>query len=255
MDKVLFHLRSYARQVALQTGVPRFYRDYTHEVQQSIQHLFNDLALIRLKTFVSEVCADDFGHGRRHIMLVTRDTGALVFAMARTSDMSETHVRKTVRCGQAAGLLHDIRRKEPRHAAKGAETARRILRHFPSFEGAEIEEIAQAIANHEAFCEPQRLQTTTGQLISDCLYDADKFRWGPDNFTDMVWSMAAFFGIPLEGIVSAYERGIEAIARIKTSFRTELGKRYGPEIINMGLRIGEQLMAYIRSEILPKERC
>jgi hypothetical protein len=198
---------------------------------------------------VVKLVEDDFGHGKHHVMLVTRDTGALVLSMSKPTDPPTDTIPLVLRCAQAAGLLHDIRRKESDHALKSADTARLVLGQF-FFSPAEIENIAQAIANHEAFKMPEPLSNEVGQFISDCLYDADKFRWGPDNFTDTVWLMASFYNVPLERLVESYHHGIEAIERIKGSFRTPVGKAYGPEIIDLGLTIGNTVMQYIRNEMM-----
>jgi hypothetical protein len=43
--------------------------------------------------------------------------------------------------------------------------------------------IVAAIRNHEAFRKILESEDKSARLVSDSLYDADKFRWGPDNFT------------------------------------------------------------------------
>jgi hypothetical protein len=86
--------------------------------------------------------------------------------------------------------------------------------------------------------------------VTDCLYDADKFRWGPDNFTDTLWEMVAFSQIPLPEFIGQYPRGMAGLERIKETFRTETGRRYGPQIIELGLSIGEAIYRMIRDEFL-----
>jgi len=49
--------------------------------------------------------------------------------------------------------------------------------------------IADAIRNHEAFKETLEAADKEGRLVSDALYDADKFRWGPENFTTTLWTI------------------------------------------------------------------
>jgi len=248
MQALFDELRKHAQEVATELGVPSFYARYEDEVRKSLHYLNSDETLTQLHTYVADQIEDDFGHGHRHALLVTRDTGALVLILARTFDLPEGILPFIMRCAQAAGLLHDIRRKESNHAAKSAETARQVLTQF-LFSWEEIEDIAQAIANHEAFKTPERVSNRTGQLISDCLYDADKFRWGPDNFTDTVWYMASFYNVPIERFADGYDHGIDAIRRIKGSFRTSIGKEYGPEMIDMGLTIGQRVIQLLRSEL------
>jgi hypothetical protein len=41
---------------------------------------------------------------------------------------------------------------------------------------------------------------------------------------------------------------MERLARIKTSFRTATGRKYGPEFIDLGIAIGEELYRVITAE-------
>ncbi len=102
----------------------------------------------------------------------------------------------------------------------------------------EIDGICQAIRNHEAFVTPTACRRPSFQLISDCLYDADKFRWGPDNFTATVWSMVAPVDIPLSVLLDHFIPSLGGIERIKSTFRTGTGRKYGPDFIDRGLQIG-----------------
>ncbi|MEW6444225.1 MAG: hypothetical protein AB1640_25045 [bacterium] len=242
MKEIYESLRSRAQEVARELGPPAFYRNHDKEVQASLAHLDQDATLFRLREHVSSVLEDDFGHGLRHALLVTRDAGALAIIGARQEQIADAEARAILRCAQAAGLLHDACRKEPEHALRSAEAARPVLLRF-SFPEDEVEEIAAAIANHEAFRQPVRMSRPSGQAVSDCLYDADKFRWGPDNFTDTVWCMASFHEVPFSTFQRAYRQGIQAIEKIKGSFRTPTGRAYGAEIIDMGLEIGRRVIS------------
>jgi len=91
---------------------------------------------------------------------------------------------------------------------------------------------------------PCRAATGPGaQLLSDALYDADKFRWGPDNFTETLWAMLASRGIPLQTLLSQFLPGLEGIPKIRESFRTPTGREYGPDFIDRGLAIGKRIHA------------
>ncbi len=87
------------------------------------------------------------------------------------------------------------------------------------------------------------------QLLSDTLYDADKFRWGPDNFTETLWAMIASRGIPLQALLPRLLPGIEGIRKIRDSFRTPTGREYGPDFIDRGLTIGRRLHAALTARI------
>ena len=141
---------------------------------------------------------------------------------------------------EIAGLLHDIKRKEKDHAVLGSIEAGRILTAI-GLEGAEREYITNAIKNHEAFREVQGSNSTAGQLVSDALYDADKFRWGPDNFTTTLWLMVESNNTPPQALHGVFKEKMEGIEKIKRTFRTTTGKKYGPEFIDQGLQIGDRI--------------
>ena len=144
-----------------------------------------------------------------------------------------------------AGLLHDLRRGDKDHARCGAAAAGKILRDF-SLPPEEEKIIVEAIFNHEAFIEPARIDSPLGQMVSDALYDADKFRWGPDNFTVTLWEMLRFSQGPVVRLIRRFPKGMKGIARIKDTFRTETGRLYGPEFIDLGLQIGEKIYLFMQ---------
>jgi hypothetical protein len=110
----------------------------------------------------------------------------------------------------------------------------------------EIEDISMAIKNHEAFQPVDNLNSPEANLVSDCLYDADKFRWGPDNFTLTVWDMLAYAKTPIRNFIDYYPKSIEGLARIKTTFRTPSGKKYGPQFIDLGIEMGDLIYTYLK---------
>jgi hypothetical protein len=172
---------------------------------------------------------------------VAVDSGALIL-IEEGGVAPDARVRRLVLLAQLAGILHDIRRTEKEHAERGAEEAEEILASL-SIRNDECARIVNAIRNHEAF-RPCRTSTdSAAQLLSGALYDADKFRWGPDNFTDTLWAMVVPRGIPLQALLPRLLPGIEGIRKIRGSFRTPAGREYGPDFIDRGLTIGLRLHA------------
>ena len=247
MDPVYDRIRHRARQIAAQYPTPDFYTVHASRVEHSTRFLQADPVLQDLADFVSANIENDFGHGMIHAVKVTVDAGALLIIEGIQAGYTERSIRKRLRMIQSAGLLHDIKRKQKNHALQGARYARGILDRF-SFHPEEIEDICDAIRNHEAFRKQADSATPTGDLMSGCLYDADKFRWGPDNFTDTIWSMIGFSNISLSEFVGRYPRGMESLDRIKTTFRTLTGSRFGPQFIDFGIEIGERLLQVITTE-------
>jgi HD superfamily phosphohydrolase YqeK len=240
-------LRQRAREIVDRYPSPDFYQDYSLADELSRQYLETNPFMERLQSFVAEHLEDDLGHGIEHALKVAIDAGTLMIIESRRAGRSEKFINRRVVIVQCAGLLHDIQRKHEDHAMKGAAFARQVLKLFP-FKSSEVDDICRAIRNHEAFKKTERTGTLEGVLVSDCLYDADKFRWGPDNFTDTLWAMASFSNIPIAQFMVLYPEGMEKLAKIKNTFRTVTGKKYGPQFIDIGLAVGRELFDVIKKE-------
>ncbi len=219
--------------------------------------LFNeDPQIMKCRTVVLTELSDDLGHGRDHSEKVALEAGALAYIEGERLSLDESLRREACLLAQIAGLLHDLRRNEKNHAKVSASVALKMLQEF-SLLPEKGEYIVQAIANHEAFVEPKKVYSPVGQMISDALYDADKFRWGPDNFTHTLWQMLRSSGARMAPLILRFPKGMEGISRIKKTFRTETGKIYGPEFIELGLQIGEKIYEFLEerfSEELQQEK-
>jgi hypothetical protein len=227
-----------SERIASETDQPLFYIDMQGEVAES-RRAFEDDPMVREALAIVEERGDVLGHGLSHVRKVAVDAGALVLAEMDMKAPGEERQRMLL-LAHLAGLLHDIRREQPEHAQRGADEAEVILRDF-DLEERERKAIVQAIRNHEAFKPEEPLEEPSLQLLSDALYDADKFRWGPDNFTETVWMMVAPFEVPLSALLGHFDTSLAGIVRIKETFRTPTGRQYGPDFIDKGLEIGEKL--------------
>ncbi len=247
MQSVYVRLRTHARRIAAHLPAPVFYRRFSWAVRLSLEIMEKTPLVGEIQKWVADNIEDDFGHGLKHSIKVAEDAGALVLIESRFLDCPDQDIRRRVIIALCAGLLHDIKRKHKNHAVAGAVCAANILKRYP-LTLAEIEDICLAIRNHEAFRSTEKAASSAGAMISDCLYDADKFRWGPDNFTDTVWSMVGYLDPPLEKFIQHYPRGMDSIVAIKHTFRSATGKEYGPAFIDLGIAIGRELLKVINSE-------
>lgn len=229
--------RNLTLRIAAELGSPRFYRQHDREMQRSRQ-LFEQAPMVSQCLGIVEAYGDCFGHGLLHVRKVAVDAGAIILAELDSAALM-VDAERLVLLAHLAGLLHDIRRAEKDHARAGAREASGILATF-ALEDGECSAIARAIANHEAFQIPEALDDPVDQLLSDALYDADKFRWGPDNFTETLWAMLAARNAPLAAVLPRFPKGMESLLRIRETFRTSTGKDYGPDFIDLGLEIGRR---------------
>ncbi len=247
MQPIYARLRERARQIVADFPPPDFYREQDEAYTCSRNFLENDPMLTDLRQVVGDNLVDNFGHGLEHAIKVTEDAGALMAIEGPAAGYSPAKLKRRMRIVQCAGLLHDIKRKKKDHARLGADHAGRILKTYP-LQPEEIEDICGAIRNHEAFKESIKIETPEGILVSDCLYDADKFRWGPDNFTHTLWDMVSVYNPPLDKFMARYPKGMAGLENIKSTFRSATGKKYGPQFIDLGLAIGRRLHDVILAE-------
>jgi len=247
MEHIYARMRERARQIVHSSPPPDFYQDCSFAKELSRQFFETHPLTVQLRAFVARNLEEDFGHGLAHAEKVALDAGTLMIVETNLAGHSENFINRRAVIAQCAGLLHDIKRKQKNHAVQGADYAKKVLADYP-LDPDEIDDISLAILNHEAFKSTVAIKTPGGVLVSDCLYDADKFRWGPDNFTDTLWSMVIFLKIPVSNFMDLYHQGIKKIANIKDTFRTGTGKQYGPQFIDLGLAVGEELFQVINTE-------
>ena len=245
-----------ARDIAASFPQPSFYVSCREPLDLSRSLFDEDPQVMKCRTLVLNELKEDLGHGIDHSEKVALEAGALAYIEGERLSLEESLRREACLLAQIAGLLHDLRRGEKDHAKASASAASNMLQEF-FISPEKGEYIVQAIANHEAFVEPKRIDSPVGQMISDALYDADKFRWGPDNFTQTLWQMLRSSGARIAPLIRRFPKGMEGISWIKETFRTETGKIYGPEFIELGLKIGGRVYQFLLerfSEELQQEK-
>lgn len=256
MKDIYDEMMEVSRAIAGSFPEPHFYISCRAAMDYSRSLYDEDPQVLKCHRFLLTELKEDFGHGMDHSEKVALEAGALAYIEGEDLSPGESSRREVCLLAQIAGLLHDLKRGEKDHAQASALLALKILQELSLATGKE-DYVVQAIANHEAFVEPKRIDSLTGQIISDSLYDADKFRWGPDNFTHTLWQMLRFSGTRIPPLIQRFPKGMEGIAAIKETFRTKTGKIYGPEFIELGLQIGEKIYQFLKerfAEELFKEK-
>ena len=249
MVTVYTRLQRRARQIVSRYPPPDFYTDFSRAFSLSRSTFDTHPTISDLRFFVTQRLEDDFGHGLLHATKVALDAGCLVMAEGERIGYSPGLIKRLMVVVQVAALLHDLKRKEPDHAVRGASFAAVLLGGYP-FSIEEREDVRLAILDHEAFKKRVPINSRRGALVSDCLYDADKFRWGPDNFTDTLWHMVFFQNPPFDDFVASFPKGLQSLSRIRETFRTATGRLYGPRFIDIGIAVGEELFEVIKTEFL-----
>ena len=244
MKDIYEEMMAASQDIAASFPQPSFYVFCKEPLHLSRSLLNEDSQVMRCRTLILNELKDDLGHGIDHSEKVALEAGALAYIEGERLSLWESSRREACLLAQIAGLLHDMRRNEQDHAKASASAAFKLLQEFSIFPE-KREYIMEAIGNHEAFVEPKRIDSPVGQMISDALYDADKFRWGPDNFTHTLWQMLRSSRARMAPLIRRFPKGMEGISMIKGTFRTETGKIYGPEFIELGLKIGEKIYQFL----------
>ncbi|MCX7677915.1 MAG: HD domain-containing protein [Spirochaetes bacterium] len=231
--------RNKAREIYFSMEPPLFYKILKKEIENAEKKAANSFAVAYAKDIMEKRSAI-FGHGFAHAKKVAIESAAIVYAECQNAN----RVEDIVEAALIAGFLHDIKRDEQNHPFRGAQEACSLMKGIVS-ERQEMM-IGFAIRNHEAFKEPLCVDDEDFMLCSNALYDADKFRWGPDNFMYTIWDMAECFNAEISSIMRRYQKGMEGIAKIKSTFRTRTGKTFGPDFIEAGLEIGHRLYDFYK---------
>ena len=242
MDRELEQARRLARRIARSVNSPIFYREKKREMERS-RRLFNSSSVVGECLDLVRGRKDGLGHGISHVRKVAIDAGTITLVES-SPVLPKAEVRRIVFLAHVAGVLHDIRRLEKDHALVSAMEAEELLPRF-DLTKREIEAISGAIENHEAFRPARDLDDPLAKFLSNALYDADKFRWGPDNFTEMLWDMVEYRKASLDAVLKRFLKGMEGIERIRDTFRTKTGRLYGPDFIDRGIEIGMKFYSTI----------
>jgi hypothetical protein len=249
MDEKIKQIKKQSRQIIVKFPEPLFYSDFNLSIKFSEDFIKNDNVIIKIQDFVNKSINTNFGHGIEHAKKVAIDTAVLMLIEGQNENYPAKYLKKRVRLAQCAGLLHDIKRTEKNHAKKGAKFVKEFLTQYTEFDSFDIRDISLAIENHEAFKKCKKIKNKDGLILSNCLYDADKFRWGPDNFTYTLWDILSCSKTDLSRFYENYNKGIKTIEKIKNTFKTKTGKKYGNEFIDIGLNIGKEIFKLLEKEI------
>lgn len=224
--------------------LPTFYTAMSAELAFARDTFFSHPMIMRCREDVLPFLNDDFGHGIEHSKKVAIEASALILGEAPALGLERA--RRLSMLGMLSGLLHDTCRLEGEHAIRGAELSLLILQDYP-LQDEEKQMISDAVRCHEAFSPPPVCDHSGSQIISDALYDADKFRWGPDNFMTTLWEICNYQEWTLQQILDKFPAGLEMIGSIQNTFRTSAGRIYGPEFIELGLEMGKKIYLIIQA--------
>ncbi|WP_461210544.1 HD domain-containing protein [Desulfocurvus sp. DL9XJH121] len=243
MSDVLLRMKREAKALLAEHEPPGFYDEYSEEIAYAHSTFFDHPLIIRLREDVIPFIYDDYGFGVDHSKKVAIDAAAIVLHQTRLR--GEALARDYALLAMMAGLLHDVCRLESDHAKSAAELAGKLLEGYP-LDHEDLERIAFAVRDHENPAPTGGGDDHVARLLADALYDADKFRWGPDHFSTTLWELCEYNEISPAEIVDRFPQGIGKIMEIAPTFRTPEGRKYGAQFVEMGLELGGELHGLLR---------
>lgn len=237
MDVRILDLKRRARDLAVSRAQSAFSLECAEELTHAGDIFFDHPLLLRLQNdalgYLNEACGLGVEHGKR----VAMDAAALV--LAEPCGIAVDDRRRLAVLAEMAGLLHDALRHEEDHAERGADLCLRILRGY-SISPEERLWIAAAVAGHEEGGPQPEHNPEPARLLAGAVHDADVFRFGPDIFVTTLWELCECDEWPLERIAGCFPQGVTRARTLADSFRTEGGRRYGPQLLAEGLSLAEE---------------
>ncbi len=242
INDTLIKLKSTAKKLAKRLPAAAFYQDHATEVEFAWDLFFDHPMILKLQQDSLTFLYDDYLFGIEHSKKVAQDAAAIV--LAEKSDLSQNEKRHLALLAQLAGILHDIQHDEDNHALRSADATAIVLKGYNLAQN-DIKLIGKAIAGHENLVDPGDYPDPSTKLLCQALYDADKFRFGPDIFATTMWLFCDYESWSLAELAGQFPKGILAAKAAKHIFRTTVGKNYGPEIIEQGIGLGETMLQQI----------
>ncbi len=247
MDQRIIELKHRARKLAATRQHSAFAQDCAEELGHANALFFEHPLMQRLQDDALPYLNEQSAIGVEHSKRVAIEAAAL--ALAEPSGLDGEERRRVAVLAEIAGLLHDASRFEAAHAAQGAELALRLLAKYPLGDEERMH-IAQAVALHETALPLADDGPEAARLLAAVVHDADCFRFGPEILPTTLWELCDMEEWSLERIADVFPEGPRRAATLRDAFRTEQGRRYGPELLDEGARMApeyariiEQLLA------------
>ncbi|EPR34910.1 hypothetical protein dsat_2273 [Alkalidesulfovibrio alkalitolerans DSM 16529] len=223
---------------------PGFATSFAREIEAARMAFFEETLIGRLRDEALSFLYDDFGFGIEHSKAVAVDAAAIV--LAETSFWTREDSRRMALLAILAGLLHDATRLDEDGEAKAAELSRSILAQYPLTDE-ERDIIARAIRDHEIRdgyippCDPR------AALLSAALYDADKFRYGPDIYVTSLWEFCDYEDMPTPHALKCLSAAENRLPELSGTFRSRPGRSFGEEHLECGARLMPHLTDNLRN--------
>lgn len=236
ISDTLLDLRNEAKKRAKDLPVTAFYLDHATEVSYAWELFFDHPLMRRLQDDCLTFLYDDAMFGIEHSKKVAQEAAAIV--MAEDAGLETDRKKHLALLASIAGMLHDLQRGEDDHAHRSAEAVPDLLKGYP-LTAEDVVLITRAVDGHEQRTDPGDYADPSERLLCQALYDADKFRFGPDIFCTTMWLFCDYTSWSLAEMAGQFPKGISVAKTIVPTLRTDIGRSYGSELIEQGIKLGE----------------
>lgn len=213
---------------------PRFAASFAKEIECARLAFFEETLICRLRDEALNFLYDDFGFGIEHSRAVAMDAAAIV--LAETAAWPREQSRRMAILAILAGLLHDSTRLDEDSEAKAAELSQSILARY-ALTDEELTLVAGAIRDHdirEGYAPPSDPRAA---LLGAALYDADKFRYGPDIYVTSLWEFCDYEDMPTQHALKCFTAAESRLPELTGTFRSKPGRAFGEEHLECGARL------------------
>ncbi len=217
---------------------PALYRENAGDAAFTWEAFFNDPLLALLQDEALQYLYDDYMFGIEHAKRTAQDAGLVL--LLETGDMPQEESRRLSVQAQAAGMLSGLERGDA-EPERLAETAAMVLA-SADLRRSERERILWAIENYrdESAEPPER----GAGLVAATLYDAAKFRYGTDILPTALWMHCDYTTASADELRDCIREHVPGPLELG-GFRTGTGRKYGPEILEQGRLVVEDMERFL----------
>jgi|GEM_PF-781186 len=251
MNERLIALKKQSCRLARQHNLPSFYDDFAEDVSFASDLFFNHPALLKLQEESVPFLYDDYMFGIEHSKRLAQDAATLV--MAWDSGLDRNTARRTSLLAAVAAMIRDIE-------CAGGEAERTQGSAYVMLDDCTLSDSEKHLVSRASTCRRRpdasdMPETSQLRAMSYCLHDAYWFRFGPDIFSTVMWLYCDYSTASLADLIQQFEIGVNDARYASDGFLTEVGRKYGPEILEAGVEQGEIMLERLREAAAEEASC
>ncbi len=241
MNNELLLIKQETERIVKELAKAKFYQENDSELAVAKDVFFNDKTVLGLQSETIAFLYDDYRYGILHSKNVSLDTASLILHEAE--DESFEKKNKLIFLGEIAGLLYNI--YDPKKDCN-SDSVKEILNRLAEMTD---ERTILRVLEAQSNLEMRKNLDEDEKIITYCLYDANLFRYGADTVATLLWEHFAYEELTIVDFYNKLPALIEKTFQKENIFLSETGKKYGPEILAIGLSSAQNILAWMENYI------